>query len=144
VGIRGSLQPISKYFGTCFKIQIWIELSRKNEFYEFISKQRIISLRHNSILWRIWLNFMHGCQAVLQECVLYWWLVPVQCLWVLVWCWWYCLLLSRIVTYDGYFKIHSFGIDFIRHITIKICTSLPFPSLKSWKYNCPGLVLVTG
>ena len=58
------------------------------------------------------------------------------------------------VTYDGYFKIHCFGIDFIRHITIKICTSLPFPSLKklkklkielSWlgagdRLNCPGLV----
>ena len=37
------------------------------------------------------------------------------------------------VTYDGYFKIHCFGIDFIRHITIKICTSLPFPSLKKLK-----------
>jgi hypothetical protein len=35
------------------------------------------------------------------------------------------------VTYDGYFKIYCFGIDFMQHITIKICMSLPFPRLKS-------------
>jgi hypothetical protein len=44
--------------GTCFKIRIWIELSRKDESCKFISKRMIISLRHSSILRRIWLNFM--------------------------------------------------------------------------------------
>jgi hypothetical protein len=26
---EGLYSPVAKYFGTCFKIQIWIELSRK-------------------------------------------------------------------------------------------------------------------
>jgi hypothetical protein len=30
--------------GTCFKIQIWIELLKKSKFHKFISKRRIISL----------------------------------------------------------------------------------------------------
>jgi hypothetical protein len=44
------------YIGTCLKIRIWIEQSSK--FYRFISKLRIISLMHSSILRGIRLNFM--------------------------------------------------------------------------------------
>jgi hypothetical protein len=46
-------------YPTCLKIRIWIKPSKKKiRFYKFISKQKIISLRHSSILLRIWLNFM--------------------------------------------------------------------------------------
>jgi hypothetical protein len=34
---EGLYSPVAKYFCTCFKLQIWIELLRKNEFYKFIS-----------------------------------------------------------------------------------------------------------
>jgi hypothetical protein len=47
----------AKYFGTCFKIRIWIELLKKSKFCKFISKRRIIFLRHSSIIRLIWLNF---------------------------------------------------------------------------------------
>jgi hypothetical protein len=47
-----------------------MKLLRKSKFYTFISKRRIISLMHSSILRRIWLNFMAqymgGFLAVLQ------------------------------------------------------------------------------
>jgi hypothetical protein len=38
-----------------------LNCQEKGKFYKFISKRRIISLRHSSILRRIWLNFMALC-----------------------------------------------------------------------------------
>jgi hypothetical protein len=58
---EGLYSPVAKYFGTCIKIRIWIELSRKSKFSKFISKRRLISLRHSSILRRIWLNATALC-----------------------------------------------------------------------------------
>jgi hypothetical protein len=58
---EGLYSLIAKYFRTCFKIRIWIELSRKSKFCKLISKQRIISHWYNSIHRWIWLNFMALC-----------------------------------------------------------------------------------
>jgi hypothetical protein len=55
--------PVAKYFGTCFKIQIWID----SKFCKFISKRKIISLMHSSILRRIWLNFMALCLVFIRR-----------------------------------------------------------------------------
>jgi hypothetical protein len=44
---EGLYSPVAKYFGTCFKIRIWIELTKKVHFCKFISKRKIISLRHS-------------------------------------------------------------------------------------------------
>jgi hypothetical protein len=54
---KGLYSPATKYFGSYFEIQIWIELSRESKFCKLIWKQRIIFLRHSFILQRIWLNF---------------------------------------------------------------------------------------
>jgi hypothetical protein len=40
---------------------------KKNEIYKFISKRRIISLRHSHILRRIWLNFMAHCLVFIRR-----------------------------------------------------------------------------
>jgi hypothetical protein len=54
---EGLYSPVVKYFSTCFKMRIGIELSiKKSKFHKFISKRRIISLRHSSILLRIWFS----------------------------------------------------------------------------------------
>jgi hypothetical protein len=63
---KGLYRSVAKYFGTCFKIRIWIELLRKCNFCRFISKQRIISLRHSSILRLIWLNFTALCLVFIR------------------------------------------------------------------------------
>jgi hypothetical protein len=65
---EGLYNPVAKYFGTSFEIRIWIELSRKKrKFWKFISKWKIISLRHNSILRRIWRNFMALCLVFIRR-----------------------------------------------------------------------------
>ena len=56
---EGLFSPVAKYFGTCLKIRIWIKnCKEKSKSYKFISKRRIISLMHSSILRWFWLNFM--------------------------------------------------------------------------------------
>jgi hypothetical protein len=60
--IFSCISPIAKYFGTCFKIRIWIKVICK-----FNSKRRIISLRHSSILRRFWLNFMPLCLVFIRR-----------------------------------------------------------------------------
>jgi hypothetical protein len=56
---EGLYSPAAKYFGTCFKIRIYrLNCQEKSKLCKFISKRRIVSLRHTSILRRIWLNFM--------------------------------------------------------------------------------------
>jgi hypothetical protein len=42
-------------------IMNWTVKKKKTLYYKFISKQRIISLMHDSILRRIWFNFMALC-----------------------------------------------------------------------------------
>jgi hypothetical protein len=37
---EGLYSPVAKYFGTCFKIQIWIELSRKNYIFKIHLKTK--------------------------------------------------------------------------------------------------------
>jgi hypothetical protein len=55
---EGLYSPVAKYFGTTLKTEYEYNCLEKSKFYKFISKQRIVSLMHSSILRRIWLNFM--------------------------------------------------------------------------------------
>ena len=56
---EGLYSPVAKHFGVWFKIRIWIKnCKEKSKSYKFISKRRIISLMHSSILRWFWLNFM--------------------------------------------------------------------------------------
>jgi hypothetical protein len=65
---EGLYSPVGKYLGTCIKIRIWIELSRKkSKFCKFISKRKIIFLRHSSILRRLWMNFIALSLVLIQR-----------------------------------------------------------------------------
>jgi hypothetical protein len=47
VGPKGLYSPVAKFFGTCLKIRLRIELWRKSQYYKHISKWRIICLMHS-------------------------------------------------------------------------------------------------
>jgi hypothetical protein len=58
---EGLFSPVAKYF-LALKYEYELNCQEKSIFfYKFISKRRIISLRHSSILPRIWLNLMTLC-----------------------------------------------------------------------------------
>jgi hypothetical protein len=61
---EGLYSPVANYFSTCF--MNWT-VKKKSKFCKFISKRRIISLRHSSILRRIWLNFMASCFVFIRR-----------------------------------------------------------------------------
>jgi hypothetical protein len=64
---EGLYSPVVKYFGTCLKYEYELNYQEKSKFSKFISKQRIISLMHSSILRRIWLNFMALCLVFIRR-----------------------------------------------------------------------------
>jgi hypothetical protein len=58
------------WFCSTFTFHAWIVpcyCQENSKFYIFVLKQRIISLRHSSILWRIWLNFMALCLVFIRR-----------------------------------------------------------------------------
>jgi hypothetical protein len=69
----GLYSPVAKYFGICFETRICkqheyeLNCQDRSKLYKFISKRMIISLRHSSILRRIWLNFMTLCLVLIRR-----------------------------------------------------------------------------
>jgi hypothetical protein len=55
---KGLYNPVVKYMYLALKYEYELNCQEKCKFYKYISKRRIISLRHSSILPWIWLNLM--------------------------------------------------------------------------------------
>ena len=60
---EGLYSPVAKYSSTCFKYENELNCQENSKFCKFISKRRIISLRHSSI----WLNFKALCLICIRR-----------------------------------------------------------------------------
>jgi hypothetical protein len=57
----GVYSPVSKYLVLVLKYEYELNFQETSKFCKFISKQRIISLKHSSIVQQIWLRFVALC-----------------------------------------------------------------------------------